>query len=382
MPHPFHAIAILALALILAAPPVPAQQQGQGQDQPPPAVTVVTLRAQDITVTSTLPGRIVASGVAEVRPQVAGIITERLFTEGGEVAVGDALYRIDAASYEAKVAAARAAVAQAEANLRASRKEADRLQTLLDRNVTSQQNLDDATAARDAAEAALQVAEAELRTAEIDLQRTTIRAPLSGTVGRSLTTRGALVTAGQAEPLAVIRTLDPVYVDVTMSAAELIAWRRGSLESKLGKVDPTVTLRLPDGGGYDHTGQLTAAEPHVEEQTGVVFLRMEFPNPDGFLLPGMYAQVELPKDVIEGAILAPQEAVGRDRRGRPTAMVVTPDNIVESRVLSVQGDRGSDWIVTDGLADGDRIIVAGLQKVAPGARVTPEERSGETAPRN
>ncbi|MBK1636411.1 efflux RND transporter periplasmic adaptor subunit [Rhodovulum adriaticum] len=376
MPRPFRVAAALALLSVFLAPPALAQQGG-GQDRPPPAVTVVTLSAQDVTLTTTLPGRVVASGVAEVRPQVAGIITERLFEEGAEVDVGDALYQIDPVVYEARVAAARAAVAQAQATLNAARKEADRLQTLLERNVTSQQNLDDAVAARDAAAAGLQVAEAELLAAQIDLDRTVITAPLSGRVGRSLTTRGALVTAGQADPLAVIRNLDPVYVDVTMSAAELIRWRRGHMDAELGEADRTVTLRLPDGGAYEETGQLTAAEPQVDPLTGVVVLRMTFPNPDQLLLPGMYVQVELPQGVAEDVILAPQAAISRDRRGRPTAMVVTAENTVEARVLDVLRDRGSDWIVRGGLADGDRLIVEGLQKIAAGAPVTPQERGAQ-----
>ncbi|MGC9418261.1 MAG: efflux RND transporter periplasmic adaptor subunit [Rhodovulum sp.] len=382
MPRLFRVLAAI-LTLTLATGPGLAQQgPGQGGERPPTPVTVVSLAAQDVTLTTRLPGRVVASGVAEVRPQVAGLIIERLFEEGAEVALGDALYRIDAASYEAQVAAAEAAVAQATATLRAAQKEADRIQTLLARNVTSQQNVDDAVAARDAAEAGLKVAEAQLLAARIDLERTTITAPLAGTVGRSLTTRGALVTAGQAQPLAVIRSLDPVYVDVTMSAAELIAWRRGHLETTLAEADRTVSLHLPDGGGFEHEGELTAAEPYVDEQTGVVVLRMEFPNPDKLLLPGMYVQVDMPTGVVPDAMLVPQEGVSRDRRGRPTAMVVTPENTVEQRVLTVIGDRGSDWIVTGGLADGDRLIVAGLQKIAPGATVAPEERAAAPAPAN
>jgi membrane fusion protein (multidrug efflux system) len=248
------------------------------------------------------------------------------------------------------------------------------LQTLLDRNVSSVQNVDDAIAARDAAEAGLQVAEAQLQSAQIELERTTIKAPLSGVVGRSLTTRGALVTAGQAAPLAVIRTLDPVFVDVTMSAAEIVAWRRGHMEDGFDETDEVVSLTLPDGSTYGHKGRLRAAEPHVDEQTGVIVLRLEFPNSDSLLLPGMYVQVEMPKGIVQDAILAPQEGVSRDRRGRPTAMVVNAENVVEERVLTVLRDQGSDWIVTGGLADGDRIVVAGLQKIAPGATVAPEER--------
>jgi len=349
-------------------------QAPQGQERPPTAVTVVTLHSEDVTLKSTLPGRVVAAGVAEVRPQVGGIIMERLFEEGADVKLGDALYRIDPATYQAQVAAASASVAQARANLKAARQESDRLQTLLDRNVSSQQNVDDAIAARDAAEAGLQVAEAQLQSAQIDLERTTIKAPLSGVVGRSLTTRGALVTAGQADPLAVIRTLDPVFVDVTMSAAEIVSWRRGHVDAKLEGAQALVALTLPDRSQYAQTGTLRAAEPHVDEQTGVIVLRLEFPNEDRILLPGMYVQVEMPKGVVKNAILAPQEGVSRDRRGRPTALIVNGENVVEERVLTVLRDQGSDWIVTEGLADGDRIVVAGLQKIAPGATVAPEER--------
>ncbi|MHC0051994.1 efflux RND transporter periplasmic adaptor subunit [Actibacterium sp. D379-3] len=357
--------------------------QAVAQEAPPAIpVTVVTLKSQDATLTATLPGRVVASGVAEVRPQVAGIITERLFEEGSDVTVGDALYRVDSATYEAQVAAARAAVAQAQATISATEKEADRVEALLGRNVASQQNVDDAIAARDAAAAALQVAEAQLQSAEIDLDRTTIRAQLSGSIGRSLTTQGALVTAGQAEPLAVIRELDPVLVDVTQSAAELIRWRRGHTDEQLGDADRTVVLTLADGNPYEHTGELTAAESHVNELTGVVVLRMEFPNPDRLLLPGMYVQVEMPQGVIKDTILAPQEGVTRDRRGNPIAMVVNADNVVEQRMLTVVRDRGPYWIVSEGLEDGDRIIVEGLQKIRPDAVVAPQERQAAAAPQD
>lgn len=344
------------------------------QGRPPTTVTVVTVEQQDVTLTATLPGRVVASGVAEVRPQVAGIIIARLFDEGAEVDLGDPLYRIDPASYEARVAAARAAVAQAQASLSSAVKDYERAIELLDRNVGSAQSVDDAVAARDMAEAALQVAEADLQAAEIDLDRTTVTAPLSGIVGRSLTTQGALVTAGQADPLAVIRKIDTVFVDVTASAAEIVKWRRGHTLEELGDADRTVTLTLADGAGYEQTGTLTAAEPYVDEQTGVVTLRIAFPNPDELLLPGMYVQVEMPSGVARDVVLVPQEGVSRNRRGQPTALVVNAENTVEARVLIVLKDRGNQWIVSDGLADGDRVIVAGLQKVAEGATVVPEDR--------
>jgi membrane fusion protein, multidrug efflux system len=354
-------------------------QESGGGEMPPMPVTVVTVHAEDVTLTSTLPGRVVASGVAEVRPQVDGIIQERLFTEGSEVEVGDALYRIDPAAYEAQVAAAEASVAQAEANLSAAVKEAARLEQLLGRNVASEQDVDNAIAARDAAAAALKVAEAQLLSARINLDRTTLRAPLSGRVGRTLTTQGALVTAGQAEPLAVIRSLDPVYVDVTQSAAELIRWRRGHTFRMLGDADRTVALTLADGTTYEHTGELTVAEPYVNELTGVVLLRLLFDNPDSLLLPGMYVQVEMPQGQLTDVVIAPQQGVSRDNRGRPIALVVNADNVVEQRELTIVRDRGSDWIVSEGLSEGDRVIVEGIQKTGPGATVVPEERTADAA---
>ena len=378
MPSIFKALPTIAVLLTVFGTVLPATAQQQGGERPPMPVTVVTVEASDVTLTSALPGRVTASGIAEVRPQVSGIVTERLFEEGKPVAQGDPLYHIDPATYEAAKAAAEAGLAQAQAQLRATQREEERQAELRQRNVTSQQNLDDAISARDVAEASVKVAEAQVLAAEIDLDRATVRAPISGTVGLSQTTQGALVTAGQAGALTVIRKLDPVYVDVTQSAAEILQWRRSGQELA-EEAGATVSLRLADGGGYDHTGRLAAAEPHVNEQTGVIVLRLEFPNPDKFLLPGMYVQVEMPQGVVKGAILVPQEGVTRDRRGRPVAMVVTAGNTVESRDLTVQRDQGSDWVVTEGLAAGDKVIVEGLQKVSPGMVVAPEERADPTA---
>lgn len=370
----------LSLVLLALIAPVPVLAQGPGGgERPPTAVTVVTLEEADITLTATLPGRVLASGIAEVRPQVNGIIIERLFREGEAVALGDPLYRIDSASYEALVAAATAQVAQAESQLRVATSEADRLAELIQRDVVSQQSLDTAEGARDAAAAALQLAQAQLSAAEIDLDRTTVRAPLSGVIGRSLTTQGALVTSGQAQPLAIIRNIDPVLVDVTQSAAEILDWRRGLMAERLQAAEPEVVLTLADGKPYEYKGSLTVAEPNVNEQTGVVTLRLEFPNPDKLLLPGMYVQVELPQGVVSGVVLAPQQGVSFDRRGRPTALVVNADNVVEPRELEIIAARNADWIVNGGLMTGDRIIVEGLQKAPPGATVIPEER-GAAAP--
>lgn len=366
-----------ALGVFLATTGAVAQTPG-GAPQAVP-VTVVTVSEQDVTLTATLPGRVVASAVAEVRPQVNGIIVERLFDEGADVNVGDPLYRIDSATYEAQLAAADAQVAQAEAQLRAADREAERARELADRRVASSQSLDDAVAARDTAAAAVEVAKAGRIAAQINLERTTIRAPLSGVIGRSLTTQGSLVTDGQAQALAIIRAIDPVLVDVTQSAAEIIAWKRGRTSERLAGAAQTVSLTLADGETYEQTGTLTAAEPYVNEQTGVVTLRLAFPNPDRLLLPGMYVQVEMPQGVAHNVVLAPQQGVTRDRRGRPVAMVANRDNIVEERILTILEARGADWVVSDGLVSGDRVIVEGLQKIRAGAPVAPEERVAQAS---
>ncbi|CAM3127521.1 membrane fusion protein, multidrug efflux system [Paracoccus aminovorans] len=364
------------LMLPLAAGLVPGMAAAQDPSQMPPTpVTVVTLHAQDVPLTTTLPGRVTASAEAEVRPQVNGIVTERLFEEGSHVKVGAPLFRIDATTYQAAVAQAEAGVAQARAQAENARREAERAGALRDRRVASESTSDSAIAARDAAEAAVKVAEAQLQTAKIELERTTIRAELDGEIGLAQTSQGALVTASQATPLAVIRKLDPVHVDVTQSAAEVIRFRRSLAEQDTGdRPGQKVTLRLADGTEFDHEGRLTAAEPYVNETTGVVTLRLAFANPDRILLPGMYVQAVVQQAIAKGVVLAPQEGVSRDRRGLPIALVVNADDVVEQRQLTVLQDQGNHWIVSEGLADGDRIVVEGLQKIGPGMTVAPEER--------
>lgn len=343
--------------------------------QNPVPVEVVVLQAQNITLFSKLPGRVVAHGVAEVRPQVSGIIVERQFKEGGIVEKGDAMYRIDDAIYDAQVQQSTANVAQAEAQLTAAEKEEQRVATLLTRNVASQQAVDDAIAARDSARAALLVAKAQLQAAKIDLEHTLVRAPLTGRVGRALATQGALVTAQQAEPLAIIRQIDKVYVDVAVSTRDVLRFNRAMTRQPeaVDAFDPTVTITLADGSTFEHTGTVLAAEPQVDPQTGVSVLRIEFQNPDQLLLPGMYVTAHLPVEVAQDAVLAPQAGVGRNRRGQPTAMVVDDNNVVAERVLTVRGTQGDAWIVSEGLKAGDKLIVAGLQKIAPGVTVQPEE---------
>lgn len=365
----------LFLPVVAGFVPALALAQDPGQ-QPPTPVTVVTLRAEDVPLTTTLPGRVTASAEAEVRPQVNGIVTERLFEEGSHVAVGAPLFRIDPTTYQAAVAQAEAAVAQARAQAQNARREAERVGALRDRRVASESSTDSAIAARDAAEAAVKVAQAQLRTATIELERTTIRAELDGEIGLAQTSQGALVTASQATPLAVIRKLDPVHVDVTQSAAEIVRFRRAMAAQDHGgeHVGQKVTLRLADGTAFDQEGTLTAAEPFVNETTGVVTLRLSFANPDRILLPGMYVQAVVQQNTAKGVVLAPQEGVSRDRRGQPIALVVNAQNVVEQRQLTILQDHGNQWVVGEGLQDGDRIVVEGVQKIGPGMTVAPEER--------
>ncbi|WP_411956564.1 efflux RND transporter periplasmic adaptor subunit [Paracoccus homiensis] len=370
-------VAASIMGAVFAAGTALAQQGGEA---PPPAVTVVTLQPQDVTLTSKLPGRVVASAEAEIKPQVTGIVTERLFSEGSHVSEGDPLYRIDPRTYQASVAQAEASLAQARAQADAATREADRIAALRDRSVVSEQSQDTAIADRDAALAAVQAAEAQLQAAQINLNYTTITAPLDGVIGLAQTSAGALVSANQATPLATIRSIDSVYVDVTQSAADIVRWQRQGAEGGLSRdADRTVTLELADGSQYDHEGSLTAAEPQVNETTGVVTLRMEFDNPEGLLLPGMYVLVEMPQAQLPDAILAPQEGVTRDRRGRPVAMVANADNVIEERQLDIIQDLGNQWVVRDGLQPGDRIVVEGLQKIGSGMTVTPEERQSDDA---
>ncbi|MFV0410941.1 MAG: efflux RND transporter periplasmic adaptor subunit [Paracoccus sp. (in: a-proteobacteria)] len=340
---------------------------------PPPAVTVVTLKAEDVVLASSLPGRVIAIAEAELRPQVGGIIIERLFHEGSVVKTGDPLYRIDPRSYEAAVAQAEATLAQAQAQAKAAENEARRVGTLRDRSVSSQQAEDTAIASRDAANAAVMAAQAALDAAKINLEYTTIAAPLDGVIGLADVSPGVLVTAGQATPLATIRQMDPIQIDVTQSAAEITRWQRESDEFKLHDKNREVSLRLPDGSQYNQTGSLTGAEPHVDETTGVVTLRMEFANPENLLLPGMYVLANIPRTQLKDAILAPQAGVTRDPRGRPIAYVANDQNIVEERQLEIIQDLGNRWVIRSGLNDGDRVIVAGLQRIAPGVPVTAQE---------
>ncbi|MGH8439898.1 MAG: efflux RND transporter periplasmic adaptor subunit [Pseudomonas sp.] len=323
-----------------------------------PQVGVVTLQTQAYTLTSDLPGRTTAYRIAEVRPQVNGIILKRLFKEGTEVKEGQQLYQIDPSVYEATLASA-------QANLQSTRSLSERYKQLVAEQAVSRQEYDDAQAKRLQAEAAL-------RSAQIDLRYTKVLAPLSGRIGRSSVTEGALVNNGQADAMAVIQQLDPIYVDVTQSSAELLKLRR-ELESgqlqKVGDNAAKVTLTLEDGSTYRQEGRLEFSEVSVDPTTGSVTLRAVFPNPEHNLLPGMFVHARLKAGVNAQAILAPQQGVTRDLKGQPTALVVNPDNKVELRQLKASRTVGSDWLIEEGLNAGDRVITEGLQFVKPGIEV-------------
>ncbi|HGM5581787.1 TPA: toluene efflux RND transporter periplasmic adaptor subunit TtgA [Pseudomonas putida] len=334
-----------------------------------PLVGVVTLQPQAFTLTSELPGRTSAYRVAEVRPQVNGIILKRLFKEGSDVKEGQQLYQIDPAVYEANLA-------NAQANLQATRSLAERYKQLIDEQAVSKQEYDDANAKR------LQ-AEASLKSAQIDLRYTKVLAPISGRIGRSSVTEGALVSNGQTNAMATIQQLDPIYVDVTQSTAELLKLRR-DLESgqlqKAGENAAKVQLVLEDGSKFAGEGRLEFSEVSVDETTGSVTLRAVFPNPDHTLLPGMFVHARLQAGVNANAILAPQQGVTRDLKGAPTALVVNKDNKVELRQLKASRTLGNEWLIEEGLNAGDRLITEGLQYVRPGAEVKVSEATNVKKP--
>ena len=328
------------------------------QAQQAPEVGVVTLQAQPFALTTEVPGRTSAYRIAEVRPQVNGIIQKRLFTEGSEVKAGQQLYQIDPATYEA-------AFKSAQATQLSAKSLADRYKLLVADKAVSQQAYDEARAAGLQADAALEQA-------RIDLRYTKVMAPISGRIGRSAVTEGALVSNGQANAMATIQQLDPIYVDVTQSSKDLLRLRRDLADGRLQKASDSaakVALKLEDGSRYAHEGTLEFSEVAVDESTGSVTLRAVFTNPDHLLLPGMFVHAELLSGVKENAILAPQQGVTRNQRGEPTAMVVGPDDKVELRVLKADRTAGNTWLVEDGLQEGDRLITEGLQFVQPGTEV-------------
>lgn len=354
---------------------------------PPPSgpveVGIVTVTPRDVVLTTELSGRTVAYRVAEVRPQAAGIIQRRLFVEGAQVKAGDPLYQIDPSSYQAALKRAEAALARAAATENIARLKANRIAGLIARKLVSQQDYDDAQATLQEATAAVAQANAERDIARINLGYCVIRAPISGRIGRSLITEGALAKAEQDEPLATIQQIDPLYVDITQSSVDLIRLKRDLAEGRLvAAAGTTAALRLvlEDGTPYAHPGTLAFSEVRVDESTGNVTLRGTVPNPELLLLPGMYVRASLDQGIRHNAVLAPQKGVTFDYSGKAFAMLVGADNKVQRRFISVGRAIGDQWLVTEGLAAGDRIILDGLQKIREGVAVTtvPAAGSGST----
>lgn len=339
----------------------------------PVEVGVVTLVPRDVTLTRDLPGRVAARRVAEVRARVNGIVEKRLFDEGSEVKEDQPLYRIEAAPYEASLAAARASLARAEANLVAAKQMAGRNEALLASNTVSQEEYEQASAALKAAEADAAAGRASVKTARINRQYTVVTAPVAGRIGRSVVTEGAYVQQTSATLMATIQQIDSVYVDIAQSSADLLQLRRDLADHKLEQAggDARVRLLLEDDSLYGEPGTLQFADVSVDPSTGSVTLRALFPNPRGELLPGMFVRARIEEGVQQNAILVPQRGVTRDAKGQAIAMVVTPDKKVERRTLVAARAVDNAWLVSEGLVAGDQVIVDGLQKIRPGAEVVP-----------
>ncbi|WP_352554590.1 efflux RND transporter periplasmic adaptor subunit [Mesorhizobium sp. M0011] len=379
---------MFAATLLLAA----CSQEGSapaGMGAPgKPEVGVVTLHPQSVAITAELSGRTAASLVAEVRPQVNGIIQQRLFKEGSEVAAGQPLYLIDPASYKASYDSAVAAQQKAQAAVPTAQAKFDRYAGLLKQNVVSKQDYDDAAATLAQAQADVASAKASAETARISLDRTSITAPIAGRIDKSTLTPGALVTANQDTVLTTIRALDPINVDVTQSSTNLLNLRQAISEGRLKFSGPNVSvkLKLENGTIYTQTGKLEFAGANVDQTTGTFALRAEFPNPDRLLLPGMYVRALVEEGVAQNSFLVPQRAVSRNTKGEATAMVINAQGKVETRVLAVRNSVGNNWLVDSGVGDGDRVIVEGMQLVRPGGdatgvEVTIDETTGEVKDR-
>lgn len=348
----------------------------------PPEVGVVVAQRQRVALTTELAGRTSAYLVAEVRPQVSGIIQKRLFTEGGDVKAGEVLYQIDPATYQAVYNSAKAALDKSEANLVPARLKADRYKELVKINAVSQQDYDDAAATLKQAEADVEAAKAALESARINLAYTRVTAPIAGRIGRSSVTTGSLVTANQAAPLSTIQQLDPVYVDVARSSADLLRMKQSlsTGQIKNNGREAKVKLILEDGTSYPLTGTFKFSDVTVDQSTGSVIIRTIFPNPKNVLLPGMYVRTILEEGVNEQAILVPQQGVTRDPAGNAIALVVGPGEKIEQRVLKVSRVVGDKWLVTEGIDQGDRVVVEGVQKARPGMAVKAVETSVEPSP--
>lgn len=373
MPHSYdrQGVTRLGAALFFALAGLPLSLSAQGAPpQSIPEVEVATLKAQDLELFTELPGRVSAYNVAQVRPQVGGLLMKRLYEEGAYVKEGQPLYEINDSSYRAAYASAMALLAKAQANLIAQEAAAKRLESLSKIKAASQQDNERAQAQYLVAQAEVASAEAALEMARINLEHTIIRAPLSGRIGASSLTQGALLSSNQPEPLATIQQLDRVYVDIVQSSAQLLR-----LNNSLAKGDLTrpaqakVTLTLEDGSIYPHEGVIHFADNKVDPATGTVTLRASFPNPDEMLLPGMFVRAAVSEGVRKKAVLVPQRAVSRDPSGKGLVLLVSPAGKVEPQTFEATRAVLNHWLVESGLAEDVQVIVSGSQKVRPGAEV-------------
>jgi len=358
-------------------------QQGPAGGMPPPQVSIVTTGAQRLTLETELPGRLEASRIAQVRARAAGVVLRRAFREGGDVHAGELLFRIDPAPFQAAYDSASAAVRKAEANLAQASLKVKRYTPLIEQNAISRQEYDDALTAQQQAAADLASSRAARQSAALNLGYTTVTAPISGRIGRALVTEGALVGQGEATPLATVQQLDPIFVSMSQSSTEVMRLQKMLADGQLasvGKQQARVRLLLDDGSIYAQAGKLQFSESTVDESTGAILLRAEFPNPKHTLLPGTYVRARLEQAVNVAAITVPQQAVIRSPEGA-SVFVVGADNKVQVREVRADTLQGNDWVVSSGLKAGERVIVDGFQKVKPGAPVTPMPWAGPaTAP--
>ena len=363
--------------------PKDAQQGAAAQKMPPLEVGVIVAQPQNVEQTVQLSGRTAAYEISEVRPQTGGVILQRLFAEGSYVQAGQALYQIDANTNRASADTARANLLRQQANLNALKVKEGRYRQLVGSNAISKQEYDDIHAQVLLAEADLAASQAALKNAEITLSYSTVRAPISGQSSRSAVTAGALVTANQAQPLTTIQQLDPIYVDINQSSAELLRLRQQMSQGNLNNSNNTrVQLTLEDGSDYPIEGQLAFSDASVNPETGTVTLRAVFSNPNHLLLPGMYTTAKISQGILPNAYLIPQAAVSRLPTGQAVAMVANSKGIVESRPITTSGVQGNNWIVTNGLKVGDKVIVDGIAKVKEGQQVSvkPYQPQAKAAP--
>lgn len=347
-----------------------AAQASGGAGRPPAEVSIVTIKEQSINFTKDLPGRTTPYKIAEIRPQVNGIITKRLYTEGSVVTEGQQLYQIDPATYEAALNSSRANLMKAEATLKAAQAQFSRIKELVKIDAISKQEFDNASATLDQGKADVAIAKAALATSQINLDYTKVFSPISGRIGKSFVTEGALVTANQTTALATVQQFDPIYVDVTQSSTELMELRR-----QLESAEKTPVTLLLDGGSkiYGEKGELQFSDVTVDQTTGSVQLRVLFPNPKQELLPGLFVHARIEQAKDPAAILVPQKAISRTANGGVTVFVVGEGDKVSVRPIKISQAIDDQWLVTEGLNAGDRIIVEGIQKVAPDAIVKPVE---------